>query len=368
MNKRLYRITTNINLLAKYSLLLGFTLLFTDNCFARQNHSLKTKSIDHNQSKNQDLEEFRIYCGDGPEDFAFDDSNPHKKRIIISCAKRRGKKDKGGIWHFNLDSHEKQAKEFTYKNYDADKLHPHGISLSKLGEDLLLYVISHEKKEHKIVIFRVFESELEHLETLSSNDYPILKRPNDVFVNEKGDIYFSNHGAFGAHYIFKSKAGYIGFISRDRKVSKKIVDKLNFPNGVLIAKDRLFVTTSASNQLFQYEMDSPDHVIIDSKKKLAKIKSGDNIMLCENRLIIANHPNTLKFMNHVIFKGKSPSAVCAYDLDTEKIQQIFYSKGKTISGSSTALIDEGFLYVAQIFENFIVRIPLSIGGDTPVFP
>ena len=319
--------------------------------------------------KKQDLELFRIYTGYGPEDFVVDESDPNEVRFIIACTKRNGTKQKdGGIWYYAINSKERQAKAFTYKDFDPSTIRPHGIHLVKEAEGQMLYIISHEESIEKILKFEVNETELIYKAEWTSKDFPILKGPNDLFVNQEGDIYFSNHSNFVAHYLFKKKSGYIGFISRDRKTAKILVDKLNFPNGVFIKEDQLFVSTTSGKALYEYQMMDTDKVAPNSQKKRAKVKGGDNIMLWKDQLLIAHHPKTTKFLLHAIFGSKSTSAITAYNLSTKESQLLLCSKGRLISGSSTAVIHGDFLYVSQVFDNYIVKIPLSEGQQSILLP
>ena len=318
-----------------------------------------TLPITDKQLQEDGFEQYRIYTGHGPEDFELDNTHPSTPRLIISCTKRyKGKEKEGGIWYYHLQNKERQANTFLIRNYNTAQFHPHGISLATVEGTPMLYVISHEAKEDKILQFELRNTELYCVDSLSSFDFPIIKGANDLFVNNEGDIYFSNHDNFFNHVILHKKSGYIGYISHDRKINKQLVNKIDFPNGLYIRDNKLFVSTTSGNSLLEYQMKSNQEVNQSSKVKKADIKGGDNILVDGNQMFIAHHPSFFKFFLHTLFAAKSTSQVTLYDMETAESKVLLKSKGKLISASSTALVHGGFLYVSQVFNNYIVRIPL----------
>ena len=95
---------------------------------------------------------------------------------------------------------------------------------------------------------------------------------------------------------------------------------------------------------------SPPKIVIK------KIKGADNISVCGEHLIIAYHPKPFKFLLHSLLGMNSPSAVMQYNLKDGVYQRIYYDSGRTISGSSTALIYKDSLYISQVFGNYLMKV------------
>ncbi len=309
----------------------------------------------------------KITTGYGPEDIALDDSNPQRPRLLISCTTYKGSKGiDGGIWQYDLKGDSLKATQMTINGYkDLAEMRPHGISFRKaFGKDNLknlLYVISHEqnKKIHKIIVFEVDGDELHYQDEYNNMEEPLIQNPNDLFVTSKGDIFYSNPVEFGK-LIWRKKIGYVGYIKNGQKQAEVLVRNLLFPNGVILIDNELYVSDTSLKKLFKYHFEE-GRLVDATPEEMGKIKGGDNISLYENTLLIANHPKPSRFPLYVYFGSKSPSSVYQFKLKdpNNQLEQIFYDKGKNISGSSTAIIYEDHLYVSQVVQNFILKVKLE---------
>ncbi len=304
----------------------------------------------------------------GPEDIVIDSTIKGRDRLIISCCHRKGTKSlSGSIMYYFLDGNCEAAVPFEFEvaegKYDPSEIRPHGIDVHERDGESFLYVVSHEKGVgklkyvHRIIVFKIGETKLTYIKDYNTIEMPLISGPNDVFVMDDGTIVFSNPVSFGKA-MFKKKQGYVGMIKTDDDTCEVLVANLIYPNGVYVHKQSLFVADTYLNTLIEYTIEN-GKVKSESKEEKAIIRGGDNISMFENKLIIANHPKKTKFAFHVYLKSKSPSEVFLYDLVSEESESIFYSKGKIISASATAIIYKDYLYVAQVIQKDVLKISLK---------
>ena len=310
----------------------------------------------------------KIHCGYGPEDIDVETNTSHH-RLIISCTQRRKKKkrrrgkkeeggkraERGGMWFYNFDGSD-QATPFSLQGYPKENIMPHGMCIVNHKDESYLYVISHEDYD-KILKFKIQRNELLFIREWSGKSYTFFDAINDLFVTKEEYIYVTNPGK----PTLKKKKGSV-YLLKPENQFEGIIDDVYLPNGILINGDKLYLTAFRGDALYEYTLKKDGTVNPASKTKLASIKSGDNITLNTDELIIATHPNKFKFVLHALFKLKSPSAVYSHHLNSGKTERIFYDKGKIISGSSTAIKIENDLYISQVFEDFIIKVDLE-GAD-----
>jgi len=292
----------------------------------------------------------------GPEDIVTDPFRAN--RLIISCCRRKGLKVFDGcIQYYDVDTSEGngEAENYDLSGYSHDDLRPHGIFAKKVGEKCYLYVISHEA-EDKVIQFLINNNTLIHVKTFSSDDVPMLKGANDLFVADDGAIYFTaTRSSILAGLRFRNSI--VGSISADG-IYKVVVDKLRFANGIYILHDTMYITDTMKNQLLSFDLSASD--IQRSEEILADLKGGDNISFMDNKLIIARHPKMWKFYIHSMKqKVKSPTAVTEYDISTGFGKEIYQSDGEDISAGSIALRIGHYLYIGQAFNSYILRVERS---------
>jgi hypothetical protein len=76
--------------------------------------------------------------------------------------------------------------------------------------------------------------------------------------------------------------------------------------------------------------------------------------------LIAGHTNIFKFVTHAKNKETiSPFVIYKTNLKTQASEIIFEDNGTLLSGGSTAIIYKNNLYIAQVFENFILKVKLK---------
>ncbi|MEL6862992.1 MAG: hypothetical protein AAFP19_01175 [Bacteroidota bacterium] len=307
------------------------------------------------------LEGYKVKTCPGPEDIALHKREGKSDRLIISWAQRRGKAKKGGFQYYDFDT--KEVGDYIIQGYQekkdqGKKVEPHGICLvQREGQDYL-YAISHEGKgkEH-IHCFRIEDDQLYWIEDVARH-WP--KKPffqaNDLFVTTNGDVYFSNPN-ISPHKFWRPE--YVGWIGPNGKTAV-LLKKQKYPNGIAIIEDQLYY---ADDKGLRITALLSSNEVQKNTRRIASFTLGDNIsILDEEYLLIASHPSKWKFVKYYLNKKKrSPSAVQIIKRgEPHQHQTIFYSSGRAIGASATAIIHNDHLYISQVFENFLLRLPLSL--------
>lgn len=294
----------------------------------------------------------KIKCGYGPEDISLE-QNTNFYRLIISCTKRkRFKQLDGGIWYYNLKKRNQEAQLFELVGYNQE-IRPHGIDIINELEKSFIYLICHYKG-NKILKFELSATTLIFVEKWEDSEYPFSEGINDLSISSQGHLYITDPGKASLN----KKKGKIHYIKN--RVLTSYSDGLHYPNGILIKNKKLYVTAFRDNKLLSYDLNEEGFLTLSSKKILASIKGGDNITLTGKNLIIAGHPSIFKFIIHALFnKIKAPSSVFKYNLETQKLEELFMDNGKNISASSTGLLIKEKLYISQVFNNYLLKVTFN---------
>lgn len=309
----------------------------------------------------------QIQVGSGPEDLAIDTSMGYD-RIIVSCTERRPDKPKiGGFYGINsIDN-----STFTFKIIPTDfTVHPHGIDVVTIDAIPYLYAISHDKKgenwQHSVVRF-VIQNDTLIADTENIMMDELMNVPNDLDVLEDGSFYASNSVPnMNPNESTKAILG-IGngsVVHYDGKGNWQIViDELCYPNGVWVneTRDYLLVANGGCQEVARYKINNGQ---VDAANKHSSkvhginIPIGDNLLMdTEGVLWTAAHPCPLKFLAHAKdAQEKSPMQVFGLDPMTLKMNMPFQNNGDLISAASTVLHYEDRLYIAQVFDPFVLVV------------
>lgn len=305
----------------------------------------------------------RIEVGPGPEDIALD-TIFGEERLIVSCSERRAEDySKNGFYDYNLSS-EDIVKLPIEGLPESITLRPHGIDIGIVDGKRLLYVVNHEKNEkdfppagrQSILVFALQADKVVFQEQLTSE---LLISPNDVCTDHQGGIYVSNDSGKRNSFFEKLFALKRSFVIHYNGTSwRSVGDELKYANGVGVMHDRLYITGTQEKSVISYQINA-DGTFSDGKD-IPCLKGNDNITFHENQLVTTAHLDFMKFMKHVKYPDKpSPCSVYSVDLETNAIDTLYLDNGSVLSAASTGLIYNGNLYIAQVFNPFILRIPLS---------
>lgn len=304
----------------------------------------------------------RIEVGPGPEDMALDTSNG-QERLIISCSERRtGDNSKNGFYSFDIESGE--LMKLPIEKLPADiSLRPHGIDIGIVDGQQLLYCVNHENNEddfppagrQSILVFELLADKVVFREQLT---FEMLISPNDVCTDNQGGIYVSNDSGERNNFwekLFELKRSFV--IHYNGQNWSAAGDKLKYANGVGVKNDRLYITGTQEKNIISYQINS-DGTHTD-KQEIPCMKGNDNITFNGNNLITTAHLDFLKFMKHVKHADKpSPCAVYSVNLETNEMDTLYQDNGAILSAASTGLVYKDHLYIAQVFNPYIIQIPL----------
>lgn len=313
----------------------------------------------------------RIHSGMGPEDMVLDELSG-SARLLLSCNdhRLREKAPMGNIYQIDLTQDSLKAVILPRMQEPAGLVfHPHGIDLLKdeTGK-ICLYVISHDNfmDRHFVLKYELFRDSLVFL---AAYEHKLMNSPNAVVARKDGGFYISNdHGKRGnqLEVILRQKKGNIVYCDKDTNWVT-VADKLIYPNGLSIDiqeynKDSVqryfYVATTIHNHIFRYKMDEDGN--LSNRKKIAKIKGGDNIRQHQDLLLLPAHLKVFAFVSHFKNPQKlSPSVVYAVNKKSKERYVLYANEGKQISAASTAIIYKDRLYISQVFQPFVLQVKIN---------
>jgi hypothetical protein len=305
----------------------------------------------------------RIDVGPGPEDLALD-TLFGAERLIVSCDERRtDDHSRTGFYDYNIRSGE--LVKLAVEGLPADvALHPHGIDIGVVDSVRVLYCVNHEKNadefpsegRQSILVFELHSDRVVFRQQLTSD---LIISPNDVCTDHQGGFYVSNDsGKRNSIWekLFELKRSFV--VHFDGQQWTQVGDKLKYANGVGVRNGRLYMTGTQEKTVISYAIQA-DGTCTD-RQELQAIKGNDNITFSGNRLVTTAHLDFIKFLKHVKHADEpSPCAVYTIDLGTQQLDTVYVDGGETLSAASTGLIYGGNLYVAQVFNPYILKVPLS---------
>lgn len=301
-------------------------------------------------------ESSEIKVGFGPEDMLIDSISIEKNRLLVSCGSRRDNhsNDANGIYSIDLKTEEVTKLDLIGNPKDLE-FHSHGFHIAKTDGQVYLYVINHEDEINRqsILKYRVYENQLV-LDSIIL--HPLIISPNDVFVLSDGSFFITNdagkRGSIKEIMLAQKRGSVVYFpISKDPFI---IDDRLGMPNGVFYKDSNLYVSTSMQGKLFRYTLynNSFTNKTIIAKK----LPGGDNLNPYKDGVLVPCHPRYLSFIRHAR-KAKRPSPTVVYyiSFDGKSKRAVFSDNGRKISCGSTAIILDDYIYISQIFENYILK-------------
>lgn len=305
----------------------------------------------------------RIEVGPGPEDIALDTIG-NSERIIVSCSERRGTNySKNGFYTYELST--QNINRLSVKNLpETIQLRPHGIDITMVKGVKTLYVVNHEKNaalfppagRQSILVFELKADTLVFKQQLTD---PLIVSPNDVCTDYKGGIFVSiDSGKINSKWekLMALKRSYV--LHYDGNKWMQVGDKLRYANGVGVRNGRIFITGAQESSIVSYVI--RDNGTFTDKIHMSAIKGSDNITFHNGKLITTAHLDFLKFLKHVKHEDEqSPCMVYSVDLKTNEIDTLYLDNGTVMSAASTGLVYKGNLYVSQVFNPFILEIPLK---------
>lgn len=289
----------------------------------------------------------------GPEDI---DLDAKRGRLLVSSQERR-RLNADGSWPAGaIFAQPLKGAPFVLelKGRDQEPFHPHGISLVE-DTETLLYVINHLDHERNAVeVFRVEQNALVFLKRLAS---PVLHHPNDLVALPGDEFYASNdHGWSGlAAKLEDLFAAGLGEVVHYRKGSWSVAATgIAYANGVQVnrSQDRLFAAGTRDRGVHVFNRDAEGRL---SRISFIDVGTGaDNLMWTDSEnLVVAGHASIFSFLRHASdAKNPSPSEIMNIHIPTGKVTRILATDSE-IHASSTGIVSEGRVYIAQVFEPYV---------------
>jgi len=300
--------------------------------------------------------EERIEVGPGPEDMVLD--TLHSPRLLISCTARRdADKPYGEIEALDLLSMERTVLA-RHNEPDSLVFKPHGIYLD--GD--MLFVISHEKEPdtHPVLIYQVHEKHLNFRERILTSKQ---HSPNALVTGPMGEIYLVNDSGKRGSLLEKALKLKRASVVRLNKnpggewESHLLAGDLGYPAGINRIGKEIFAGDATLNLIHHYRISDMGLAPLPD---IEGLKGNDNIRIHQGKLLTCGHVKPLKFVQHVKNQEKlSPVEVSLVDPKSGEIESLFASDGTQISGASTAIIFDGFLYICQVFEPYILKVKMA---------
>ncbi len=307
----------------------------------------------------------KIQVAFAPEDLLLDTISGGGQRLLISCNDHRAqeKAPQGEIMQLDLSAPNPKA-EILPRSGEPDSLdfHPHGIFLTK-GDDnqSYLFIVSHDdaKKLHFIYKYQVTKSELVFIKKYA---HKLIKSPNSVAALPNGGFYVSNDlnkRTRRSDAFFKIKSGSVVYCDEGGNC-EYAAKKLGYANGLEIYKQtQLLIGTTSENKVWAYDIGAGGQLL--NKTKIAKARGGDNIRAYQNYAFVAAHISLPKFYFHFQNpKKRSPSVIYRVDMNSKTRKVAFADKGGLISAAATGLYYNGNLYIGQVFQPFLLKVPYKI--------
>jgi uncharacterized protein YunC (DUF1805 family) len=298
----------------------------------------------------------------GPEDFVLDTFNGNK-RLIVSCSGRRKDEPKTGAF-YTYDFATSISQEIKRYNEPKDFVcYPHGVDIVAHSDGkIMLYAVNHQKAEKEKTIHSVVQYEVKNDSLIFLNNFVshLIVSPNDVAAMPDGSFYVTNDskhtGGIGLllEKLFQTKRSTIIYKNAENDFLVA-TQKLPYANGLAIKGNKVYISCTFKSILNEYEK-MPDGTL-KLTKKLSGIKGMDNITFYKDYLVIASHTNFMKFMKHVkSSENKSPGVVSLFHPEKDTVIHIYATDGNDISANSTGLIFNDTLYIAQVFDGFLLKV------------
>jgi hypothetical protein len=310
----------------------------------------------------------------GPEDFELIRLK-NQTQMIISSHDRRNFDSNGKLYKINLESHLLAKSKFN-SSYLVEPLHvdrypenfkPHGISSSYKNGKLRLYVISHpnlKEKKNTIEIFELGNEKTFSWKYMGELVNEKLSHPNDLYALPEERLLISNDGdsvnafLFFINFIFKRATAEITYYENGKYYIAD--EKVPFGNGIyyeeIESEKRLYRSSHLDKSIYVYDVKWIENYqpMLTLQFKIPFDGGPDNIMKNEYGFYVATHPSNLAFLNHVkSAENYAPSMI--YKIEKLTNTKLIYSnEGKEISAASTAVAYKNKLFIAQVFEDFIL--------------
>ena len=293
-----------------------------------------------------------IKVGYGPEDMVLDEISWKEPRLLISCnSRRKGEPAYSEINSYNLLTGE--VKVLTRKEPADLRFNPHGIDLVQVKDSLILLAVNHDRdaKVNSILRYLVRKDTLYYIQNIID---PLISSPNAVTGFTDGTLLVSNdakkHGNVW-EVLFKMKKAQIVFW--DGKTCSVAAEKFCYTNGITNKNGKVYLASTRQNMVWQFDFANGK---MTNKTELASVNGPDNLRFDGDNLLTVCHLRFGAFLKHMKNPAKlSPTTVYRISPTTHKTEVVYFDNGAQLSAGSTAIIYNGYLYTAGVFDAKMAR-------------
>lgn len=282
--------------------------------------------------------------------------------FISSCDRRTQSSDdnqvrQGAIYGFDLNSENPKLVNLTARF--TREFNPHGIGLW-IGENgtSSLFVVNHYRDSHFVEIFDYKGTKLVHRESVKGT---LMHSPNDVIPVGPRSFYVTNdHG--NASEIGRTMEEYLQLAGSfvlyyDDEGFRTVAEELAYANGINVSPDgkTVYVAATVGQKIHVYERDKASGNL--ALRHSVELGTGpDNIEMDESgHLWIGCHPKLLTFVKYSKDSRKlSPSQVLKVTVEQTghyTVEEIYLSRGDSLSGSSVAVIFKNTMLIGSVFDD-----------------
>jgi len=267
--------------------------------------------------------------------------------------------ENGAIIAIKLNDANYKPVKLTLENFPAGtEFHPHGLYLFKTTttKNALLYVISHRSDGDVIDIFEVAApTQLKYVTSISSNTFLNI---NDLYVHPNGDIYITSFTTYDPDTVmdliekyFRMPWNKVILCTKTLNTysCKVVLTGMIMPNGIMGFKDELYVAQTLALNMQVYKIEGKT---LTFNKTIPTHSGCDNINVdLDGNLYLACHQKLLTFARHSKdHKVHAPSQILYLKRGANEFEEIFYSDGDDISGSSGAIVYNNKLYIGSVHD------------------
>lgn len=190
-----------------------------------------------------------------------------------------------------------------------------GVNGLFFGPDGNLYACSGKEKRAVLTFDKLGNA----TSLVSHYNHESLNSPNDLWVDSKGGIYFTDP-RYGNREDMEQDGEHVYYLSPDRKTINRIIDDPVRPNGIVGSRDgkNLFVVDQGVQKTYEYEIIEPGHL---ANKKLFAECGIDGMSVGKNNEVFITAEKSLR---HYTSEGK---LIHSYSLPP---RQVRYSELKLI--------------------------------------
>jgi arylesterase / paraoxonase len=262
----------------------------------------------------------------------------------------------GSIMGYDLK--EKTKVPFNLTQDFSREFHPHGIGLF-IGPDgqTRLFAVNHTQKGHFVEIFDYEPGKLIHRESIHST---LMHSPNDVLPTGPRSFYVtidhgntSSLGKMVEEFLQLSRSYVLYF---DGQSFRKVAENLVYANGINASPDgkTVYVAETVGRRITVYDRNTASGAL-NLKSRIDLATAPDNIELDETgNLWIGAHPKLLTFVKYSKDPSAfSPSQVIRITMEkngNKRIDEVYLSSGKPLSGSSAAAVYGKTLLIGSVFD------------------